>query len=223
MAGIITKQEESMDLTKVRMQTITQQAFEDIEPNSEARAWRKETTEGVTTMVEEFLLDQGAPTYSVDGTVSSEPLESHKMFSLVGPATADRWATWKRNPNADSLAKKNSGSIGNYWTPEDDGVLDTYFAEFYALYRKGIESYLAPRVVVRMTELEDGPPDVTNVGKIDNGAANSGVTLPSGNWILSSVHGQQEGPHWRNTYEWMGSNQAAASGWDPQIYGTQQQ
>jgi hypothetical protein len=216
----ITKLEESMDLQKVRMQTITQQAFEDIDANDGARAWRKETTDGVTTMVEEFLLDQGQPAYSADGTVSSEPLETHSLFSLVGPWAANAWATWKRNPNADSLSKANTGSEGNFWTPEVDGIKDSHFAVFYGLYKMGIESYLAPRVIVRMTELEDGPPDVANVGKIDNGANSSGVTLASGNWLLSSVHGQQEGTMWRNTYEWMGSNQAAAAGWNATIYGT---
>jgi len=217
--AIQTKIEESQDIQRVVLQTITQQSIEDISVNANARSYRKEQVDGVYTLVEEFLLDQGSPQYSADGSVSSEPLESHKLFKDTAAAIKAYWATWKRNPNADSLAQKNSGSEGPFWTPEKDGVKDQYFAIFWVLYSAGIESYYAPRVIVRMTELESGPPDMSNVGTIDGGWSGSGVQIPSNmNFILSSVHGQQEGEFWRNTYEWLGSNPHSGEGWNGPIY-----
>ena len=219
MAAIQTKIEESRDIQKIVLQTITQQSIEDIEPNENARSYRKEQVDGVYTMVEEFLLEQGAPQYSADGSVSSEPLESHKLFKDVGAATKANWATWKRNPSADSLAKANSGSVGPFWTPQTDGILDEYFQIFWVLYSAGIESYYAPRVIVRMTELESGPPNMSDIGTIDGGWAGSGIQIPANmNFILSSVHGQQEGDFWRNTYEWLGSNPHSGEGWNGPIY-----
>jgi hypothetical protein len=219
MAVIQTKIEESQDIQKIVLQTITRQSPDDITVNPNARSYRKEQVDGVYTLVEEFLLSQGHPQYSADGSVSSEPLESHKLFAGTAQGVKDKWATWKRNPMADSLLKKNSGSDGAYWTPELDGVKDEYFAIFYPLYSSGIESYYASRITVRMTELEEGPPDMTNVGKIDAGWEGSGVKVPQTmNFILSSVHGQQEGEFWRNTYEWLGSNPGSAEGWSGPIY-----
>jgi hypothetical protein len=220
MTAIQTKIEESRDIQKIVLQTITQQSIEDIEPNENARSYRKEQVDGVYTMVEEFLLNQGAPQYSVDGSVSSEPLESHKLFKDVGTLTKANWATWKRNPSADSLAKANSGSVGPFWTPQTDGVLDEYFAIFWVLYSAGIESYYAPRITIRMTLLMDGAPDMTNLGTIDtNGWPGAGISKPAGmNFILSSCHAQQEGDQWRTTYEYLGSNPASGEGWNGPIY-----
>jgi hypothetical protein len=219
MAAIQTKIEEAKDIQQIVTQTITQQSIEDIKPNIAARSYRKEQSDGIYTMVEEFLLDQGKYQYSVDGTVSSEPLESHHMFSLVGPWARNNWATWKRNPMADSLSKANSGSDGNYWTPETDGVKDANFAKFYALYSQGIESYYCARVVTKMTALEDDPPDLTLLGMIDGKGNDAKLKLPSNvTFILSSAHGQMEGDKWRNTYEYLGSNPQSAEGWNTEIY-----
>jgi len=220
MAAIETKIEESRDIQKIVLQTITQQSIEDIEPNENARSYRKEQVDGVYTMVEEFLLEQGAPQYSADGSVSSEPLESHKLFKDTGAATKANWATWKRNPSADSLAKANSGSIGPFWTPQTDGILDEYFEIFWVLYSSGIESYYAPRITIRMTLLSGDPPDMTNLGTIDtNGWPGAAIKLPPGvNFILSSCHAQQEGDQWRVTYEYLSSNPHSAEGWNGVVY-----
>lgn len=217
--AVITKIEESKDIQRIVLQTITQQGIEDIEPNETARSYRKEQVDGVYTIVEEFLIEQGDPQYSADSSVSSEPLESHRLFKNVSSSVKSFWATWKRNPNADSLAKANSDSDGPFWTPETDGVKDDSFAIFWVLYSSGIESYYAPRIVVRMTALESGSPDMSNAGVIDGGWAGSGVQIPPNmNFILSSVHGQQEGTFWRNTYEWLGSNPHSGEGWNGPIY-----
>lgn len=220
------KYEESKDLNKVIMRTITSQDFTEFEPDENARSYRKEQVDGVWTVVEEYLYDQGAPQYSVDGTVSTEPLESNRIFAHSIPYSIKQyWAAWKKNPMSPILAKDKSGSIGSWWAPDPDGILNPDFAAFYYRWVCGYDSYLAPKIVVRMTELEDGPAPQENVGKIDTGWRGSGVTVPNGvNFLLTAARGTQEGDKWRNTYEWMSSsansmNYSGTPGWDDVIYG----
>lgn len=228
-----TKYEESMDINKVVMRTITRQGFDEFEPNEGVRSYRKEQFDGVWTVVEEYLFSQGNPQWSVDGTVSTEPLESNRIFKLSIPDNLKRmWAAWKRNPQSpmitkDQAAKQGVTVSGTWWDPLNDGCVAS--SDFYAFYIRwviGYDSYLAPRIVIRMTELEDGPASQENVGKLDTGWTGSGVHAPDGvNFILTAARGQQEGAKWRNTYEWMGSSSQSLNvngnaGWDPLLYGT---
>jgi len=225
-----TKYEETMDLQKVVMRTITKQSFEEFEPDENARAYRKEQFDGVWTVVEEYLFHQGTAQWTLDGTTSTEPLESNAIFNKVPADIRTYWQAWKRNPQNPILAKQNSKSEKDWWAPSVDGIKDPDFAKFYNRWALGYDSYLAPRIIIRMVAMEDGCPDQNNVGKIDSGwqalPGQSGQ-IPSGiNFILTASRGQQEGDKWRNTYEWLASNINGRNfdgsiGWDPLIYSTQ--
>lgn len=221
------KIEESMGIDRCVMQTITQQSLSgEISKNPDARSYREDQTDGVYTLVEEFLIEQGSPQFSFDGSIGTEPLESHPKFNQGGdfaiPAEIQkRWAVYKRNPNDAYLRGKGTGTTTenqlNLWQPamEDDAS----FVVFYTFQQKGVESYYVGRVIVRVTVLEDGAPDMSNLGKIDTwgGGWPSGFTPPPGaNFILSGIRSQQEGDHFRTTYEYTSS--AGGSSWDANLY-----
>lgn len=228
-----TKYEETMDVNKVVMRTITKQSFQEFEPSEGVRSYRKEQFDGVWTVVEEYLFNNGNAQWTIDGTVSTEPLESNKIFKATIPDKLKRmWAAWKRNPQSPMIAKEQAAKqgvtvSGSWWDPLNDGC--TASADFYTFYIRwviGYDSYLAPKIVIRMTEVENGPPSQENVGKIDAGWRGSNAHVPAGvDFILTAARGQQEGEKWRNTYEWMGSSSQSLnvdgnSGWDPLVYQT---
>lgn len=218
-----TKFEETKDLQKVVMRTITKQDFKEFEPDAYARSYRKEQVDGVWTVVEEYLVEQGQAVLSVDATTSTEPLETNSIFAKGIPASIKQyWTAWKRNPMSPMLAQAKSGSEGSWWTPDVDGVKNSNFSLFYERWVIGYDSYLAPRIVIRKTILEDEAPDCAEVGLISDPPA--GVNVPDGiNFIQTSARGQIEGDKWRNTYEWLGSNvnsinASGTAGWDPVVY-----
>jgi hypothetical protein len=69
-----------------------------------------------------------------------------------------------------------------------------------------------------VTVLEDGAPDMTKLGRIDQwGDWPAGFTQPEGtDFILSGVRSQQEGDKFRTTYEYQSS--PAGTTWNPQLY-----
>ena len=224
----MVKYEESKDLNKVISRTITKQSFSEFEPDENARTYRKECIDATWTVVEDYLYDQGTAAWAVDGTVSTEPLESCKIFSSSIPLELRRnWAAWKRNPMSPMLlmtqAMGNTAAV--YWDPVKDGCKNYQFETFYKRWVIGYDSFLAPKIVIRMTELEDGPPSQAHVGQIDDGWQGSNVPVPTGvNFILTAARGVLEGDKWRNTYEWMGSSTNSLNvdnnpGWDPLVYG----
>lgn len=220
--AIMTRFEESRDISGIVMQTITQQDTSQITPNTEARSWRQDQTDGIWTITEEFLISDAAGTWSSDGSCSSEPLESHVRYALqVSEKVKNLWTVWKRNPSDEFLNRTENQIDGKPWTPSKE-VTDTWFVEFYYFYSRGMESFLCARLTARFTHLEDGPPDTTNLGKIDDKPA-SMFGYGSGYWLLSGVRSQQEGNMWRNTYEYLGAGPASFAsnyGWEPKIYGT---
>jgi len=213
-----------MDVQKILTHTITQEAFEEMTPSQDARSWRLTHADGVYTLVEEFAGgDQSTPEYqgSVDSSLTTEPLETHANFSDFDDTLKNNWAEWKKN-----------GVNGKFnplsWTPETEKN-QKFATSFWPRWRSGIESYLAPRITLRNTALEDAPPNQENVGRIDGGWANiPGITegiVGGRNFILSGAKGNQEGIKWRNTYEWMGSDgqgkvqDGQAGKWDNYLYG----
>lgn len=195
-----TRKVESKDVTGIILTTTTQQSFQEIEPNASARAYQLEHVDGVYTLTEEFISGTGT-VFSIESTTTQEPLETHPRFDNIPQDIKAKWTRWKKNPQDPEL---------NGWKPETEqnGELQ----ELYSFYTYDVTSYLVPRVVVRMTELENGPPALGNVGKLDQPAISAGP----GNFILTGAHGQQEGEKWRNTYEWLGSG---PNGWDAKLYG----
>lgn len=216
--AILVKQEFAKDVTGIVTQTDTYQDVTDPAPSTSARSWRKEYNDAVYTLVEESLYDQGNPIWSVDATVSSEPLETNHYFAPMERAVRENWLRWKKNPNDPQFQPTDSQpnvSATDPWKPELEG--ETYFAWMYSLIQKGQEMYFAPRMMVRMSILEDTPPNATRLGFVDQ-PEQRGFTgnVPAGtDFLLSAARGQQEGNKWRNTYEWMGSGQG---GWDQTIY-----
>lgn len=219
------KIEQSMGIDRCVMQTITQQSLAgEIDKNPNARSYREDQTDGVYTLVEEFLLEQGEPQFSFDGSIGTEPIETHPIFndggSLVIPADLRKqWTIYKRNPNDAYLRGKGTGATAenplNLWIPAEE--TDANFEIFYLLIQKGIESYYVGRVTVRVTTLEEGAPDMTKLGKIDSWAWPDGFVPPPGaNFLLSGVRSQQEGNYFRTTYEFMSS--AGGTSWDTGLY-----
>lgn len=218
---VITKFEETRDMQKVTMRTITYQDTTEFDPNEGLRAYRKEQNDGIWTITEEHLLTQDENVYvlNVDATTSQDPLETCPNFADISTYIKNYWTTWKKNPNDPALgAASAKDAKSGLWTPEAEATRkddpDEIFQTFWALYKSGVTSYLAPRIQVRMTRVEDGPPNYSNVGLIDSPP--DPFSGDAGEWILNSVRGQQEGDVWRNTYEWMHS--AAGKKWESSIY-----
>jgi hypothetical protein len=197
-----TRRVESKDINGIVLTTVTQQAFQQIEPSADARSYQLEHVDGVYTLTEESISGTGT-VFSIESTTTQEPLETHPRFDSIPQDIKAKWARWKKNPQDPELAG---------WKPETEQ--NSNLQELYSFYTYDVTSYLVPRVVVRMTELEQGPPSLGNIGKLDQPS----ITAGSGNFILTGAHGQQEGANWRNTYEWLGSG---PNGWDAKIYGQQ--
>ncbi len=223
------KIESSMGLDRCVMETITQQSLDgEIAKNTEARSYREDTVDGVTTLVEEFLMSQGEPQFSFDGSIGTEPLETHPRFNDGGGNSISedlkkKWTTYKRNPNDAFLAGKGKGAStenpSNLWQPATE--VDQNFSVFYGYIKRGVESYYVGRVTARVTVLESGAPSMSLLGGIDawGGGWPSGFTPPGGtaaNFLLSGVRSQQEGTFYRTTYEYMSSTTGSA--WDLGLY-----
>jgi hypothetical protein len=221
------KVEESMGIDRCVMQTITQQSLsEEIEKNPEARSYREDHVDGVYTLVEEFLLSQGEAQFAFDGSIGTEPIETHPVFNAGGSLSLSeelkkRYTTYKRNPADAYLAGKGTGATTenplNLWQPAAE--TDSNFAAFYGYIKQGVESYYVGRVTARVTVLEEGAPNMGMLGKIDEwgGGWPDGFTPPTGgNFILSGVRSQQEGNFFRTTYEYTSS--AGGTAWDVTLY-----
>jgi len=223
------KVEESMGIDRCVMQTITQQSLDaSIDKNPDARSYREDHSDGVYTLVEEFLISQGEPQFSFDGSIGTEPLETHPLFNNGGgkPISEElkkKWTTYKRNPNDAYLAGKGTGKTTenplNLWQPATE--TDSNFSFFYSYIKRGVESYYVGRVTARVTVLESGAPNMSLLGGIDawGGGWPDGFVPPGGNetnFLLSGVRSQQEGNFYRTTYEYMSAVKGAA--WDINLY-----
>jgi hypothetical protein len=218
--------EKSMGIDRCVMETITQQSLSaEISKNPNARSYREDQSDGVYTLVEEFLIEQGEPQFAFDGTIGTEPLETHPKFNKDGDfeipdEIKKQWITYKRNPTDPYLAGKGKGATdsnpSNLWQPAEE--TDPSFVVFYTFWKAGQESYYVGRVTARVTVLEDGAPDMTKLGGIDQWSDwPPGFTPPEGStFILSGVRSQQEGDRFRTTYEYQSSPRGTA--WNVQLY-----
>lgn len=208
MAAVLSKSESSTDS---KGKTVVSETWEDFAGPPPAPLGasniRRTHTDGKHTLVCE-LASPGTPAnsgqeYSVEGSMSQEPIETHEKFKEISAADWKNWNLWKNNPNDEALAG---------WKPSQAGGAMEALA---SLYDKGVTDYLVPRAVVRITNIENTSPRLSKLGKID--APSGAPTLPSGaNWMLTGASGNrgQDGK-WTNTYEYMSSGHA---GWNPDIY-----
>jgi len=208
MGWITTQIEESVDVQKVKTTTTTKQAVGDLEPpvTDNLRTYRIEQSDAVWTVVEE-VLDKEQQVYQgqVDGTVFNDPLETHALFKDVPATVKSNWLKWKSAQPTDPVN----------WDPKKE--TDEKFSKFYTKYSKGFETFYAPRIIIRITGLEDGPPDQRNLGKIETPKLTVN-SVPAGvTFVLSASRGNMEGSLWRNTYEWLGSA-VSGTGWNTEIY-----
>ena len=205
MAAVLTKSETSTDSKGRTITTETWEAF-DGPPSAPSGASniKRTHTDGKHTLVfDNTPADTTGDEYSVEGSMSQEPIETHEKFKEIGAGDWKKWNLWKNNPNDEGLYG---------WKPgEQSGPMAT----LAALYEKGVTDYLVPRAVVRITRLEGSSPRLSKLGKID--APSGAPTLPSGaNWMLTGASGtRQEGGKWSNSYEYMSSG---PTGWNSEIY-----
>lgn len=205
MPAVLTKSEHWTDSKNREITTETWEAF-DGPPSapSGAKNIRRTHTDGKHTLVcDNTPTDNSADEYSVEGSMSQEPIETHEKFKDIGAEDWKKWTLWKTNPHDELLAG---------WKPhEQTGSMAT----LAALYDKGVSDYLVPRAVVRITRTESGSPRLSRLGKIDT--PTGAPTLPSGaNWMLTGASGNrsQDGK-WSNSYEYMSSGPA---GWNTEVY-----
>ena len=203
MAAVLTKSESSTDSKGRAITTETWEAFDGppSAPSGAANIKRTHTDGKHTLTFDNTPTDNAGEEYSVEGSMSQEPIETHEKFKNISAADWKKWNLWKNNTKDEALEG---------WKP-DTGAM----ADLAALYEKGVTDYLVPRAVVRITRSEGSSPRLSKLGKID--APSGAPTLPSGaNWMLTGASGaKQEGGKWSNTYEYMSSGPA---GWNSEIY-----
>jgi hypothetical protein len=203
----LTQIEVARDPTGLVTRTETRQAFAWEDPSNDCRSYRVNQVDGVVTIVEEFF-DSMPVVYSLDASSTSEPMESHPYYNNLGDTERKNWSNWKANqtltPN-DSLTPPT-------WTPWANG--SQTIQSLYYFFQQGITTYFAPRIVVKASSLEDGPPDATAVGKISN--TGYGGNVGAVNFILLGLSAQQEGDNFRVTREYLASPHGTQ--WNPTIY-----
>lgn len=201
-----TTYELAVDSSGLITETTTQEAFEEIELpefGGNLRGARVTQTDGKWTLQKEEYQSTGNAVYSADASTSTEPIESNPMFDEIRQGEEfQKWNTWKANHADPSL----SG-----WTPLDS--TEALVHNLYWWYIQGITSYLAPKIVIKHSTIEDEIPDMNIVGKIADPGQTGGW---SGNFICTAVNFQQEGGKYRVTVEYMGSAQGRE--WDSTIY-----
>jgi hypothetical protein len=201
-----TQIEIARDPTGLVTRTLTKQAFAWENPSNDARSYRVTQTDGVVTIVEEYF-DTMPAVYSIDISTTQEPIESHPKFAEIPTALRQKWGKWKQNSTDPTLIIN-----GTAWNPVTE--TSELFQKLYAYFNQGISSYFAPRIVIKLSTLEDSPPDASHVGIISE-TGYSGNEGPV-NFILTGLSGQQEGNKWRVTREFLGS--ARGNDWDTYLY-----
>jgi len=206
MSYVLTKIEESTDSKGKIVISKTWESLDQEPPaQSGASNIKRSHADGKYTLTCDFESADSSSesTYSVEGSMSQEPIETHEMFKNISADDWKKWNLWKNNSSDEAL---------NGWRPSNtSGPLST----LAALYEKGITDYLVPRAVVRISKIEGTSPQLSRLGKITSPAG--APTLPSGaNWLLTGASGnRQSDGKWSNSYEYMSSGPA---GWNTAIY-----
>ena len=184
------------------------QAFDPDEliPDAAAKSWVKSTSDtGVATLIEELWVPTESITaYSIHGSLTSEPIETHpKMVTLLASATEEltKWRLWLK----DSKDPKLGG-----WDPRTattEGVQRLFY-----YWQRGTNSYLKPRVSIKKQYI-NATPSISNNGKISSpGVSLTGIP----NWLQSGAEAELVGSMWRISGDYLGG---AGSGWNNFLYG----
>lgn len=202
-----TQIEKAVDSAGMETETTTEESFSELDLpafGGSLRGARVTQSDGKWTLVKEEYTSNGTAVYSADASTSTEPIESHPMFDEIRQGEEfKKWTTWKANHTDPSLGG---------WVPYES--TETGIHDLYWWYTDGITSYLAPKIVIKHSTIEDAVPDMSFVGKIANPGETGGW---DGDFICTAVNFQQEGGKFRVTVEYMGS--ARGKTWDPKIYG----
>jgi hypothetical protein len=199
--------EESVEIARdpsgLVTRTVTLKSFSDEDPSQDCRAYSKSHQDGVYTIKEEYYDDTSITVYSGDVSCSTEPIESHPEFGGLTEKQRRDWALWKQNPNDPLL---------NGWDPQTDE--NQNIVTLYNWYiGRNIQTYFAPRCVVKVSTIEESFPNLAGVGKISDPQETGNWP---GNFILTGVSFQEEGSKYRVTREYLGS--VAGLSWDIDVY-----
>ena len=156
------------------------------------------------------ILAEGSPvTYTINGSVSQEPIATHPMFQAGDLAVTDaEWKKWKIW-DADKKDPELNG-----WEP-DGATASAGMKKYFAYRNKGVDDYLLGTVTMRIVQEDQNAPNLANLGRI---ATPSGApSLPNGrNWLMTGIDGERiDNARWKVTREYRASG---AGGWDQDIY-----
>jgi hypothetical protein len=216
--AILTKKTQSRDARNYLVTEEIWEAFDgEITPASDARTWSQSHTEGKWQLTQTFTNEVPNPdpggggppqvypdTWSIEVSTAAEPIESHPNFSGF---SAQDWANiriWKANPKDDSL---------NGWHP---GIVPgTFGAAYEELINKNVQTFLAPKIVIKHTYFSPTTPNLGNIGKINYPSFAQGIGPEGVDYILTGASAVQSGSGYRVAEEWLGS---ARGGWIPFVY-----
>jgi hypothetical protein len=220
---VLTEQQWSREQDGTYKRTDISSSFADFEPKPQALQYKKSIKDAVYTISEEFIEAGGEGVWQVDCTTSQEPIETHKYFWDIDEKEQRNWALWKKDPKHPQLDPAG-------WDPLANG--SNKIQTLYYWWQRDVTSYLAPRIVLRWTVIEQHPPDCGQVGVIADGWSFPAINQPTNvNFLMSGANGRQLGtpedgnPWYQNTYEFLSSARSTGSsgetGWLSFLYSDQ--
>ena len=202
--------ERQRDLSGMITKTTTTESFASIDDpagGGDLRGWRISHTDGKYTLTTETYESTGdVVVYAGDASTSSEAIETHPSLDDLTKDQRDKWLRWKQNPNDPTL---------NGFDPATD--TDPLIQKLFGWYSKGVTTYLAPRITVKHTTVEDNPPSLDIIGNITSSAGGYQGSTGNRDFLITSVSFQQEGAKYRTTVEYLASQKGKT--WDPTLYG----
>lgn len=144
-----------------------------------------------------------APRWSIDSVANEEDIRSFIFFGAL-EAFADGF---------DGVVTDDDGLFVGFSAPGVEDVTNPAEA------LRGVQSFLAPSVVISVVRYSIGPPSGgAQVGKIDNPGGPLAGPNSSGNqnWLKIGFSSEDFGETWQTRESWLRSG---AAGWNPMIYG----
>ena len=157
----------------------------------------------------------GNAVYSVSGSTSTEPIETHPNF--IGMAGNPLKAPWKNGAEFIKSGQKDAGKFLGFRTKEEDGSL-------VVNKKSGVKNYLEGGMIFRQVKTYSSASsgsslraNMKNLGYIDTPPNVSDfVDIDSGrDWLLITCNIEEVGDGLTVTMEWRLSGR---NGWDIDIY-----
>lgn len=167
------------------------------------------------------------PVYSVSGSTSTEPIETHPKFKEFAGKWYDQ-STWVNGAKFIKLGKEDAGKFLGFSQPKQDedelagaeGDSDPEESNPKAGVKSYLEGGMIFRIVTTSTSDDGGPEaaDMQKLGKIDEpDEVDTFVEVDEKrNWLLITCSIEQVGDGSKVTREWKLSGR---NGWDEDIYG----